>query len=461
MGAGGVTRRRLLELAAAGVPVVAGLGRHPAAGWAQSASPIVKPLPPEWFVPFGTNAEMRWDSVAGLPYTTPNERFFVRNHTATPIIDPLSLRLDVFGTGLRRPRGSASPCATSAGCPHAASPPFIECAGNGRSFFASQQGTPASGTQWKLGAIGVARWRGVPLGDVLERAGVTRRAVDVMPDGLDAPVGEQGHVRRPLPIAKAFDDVLLAYEMNGEPLPPDHGAPLRVVVPGWIGIASIKWVGRIEVADHAAVLALEHHPVPADRPDLPRRPAAAHPPGGQERLRTAARRELRAGRHHLLTGRSWSGSGADPARRDQHRRRPPLAARRPPRPEPAQRLGALALPVQTPRDRHHRTAGARDRPAPPDTAHNRAIQRRRLPLLGRREASSPHSRLSPTRVSAGLTTQGGRRQPSPATSTRLRGVPLATRKVCQTCPTAPPSSLEPAAASGWHSPNCSPTKAMA
>ena len=75
-----------------------------------------------------------------------------------------------------------------------------------------------------------------------------------MPRGLDDPVVsngvDQGHVRRPLPIAKALDDVLVAYEMNGEPLPPDHGFPARLVVPGWVGIASIKWLGSIEVADH-------------------------------------------------------------------------------------------------------------------------------------------------------------------------------------------------------------------
>ena len=129
----------------------------------------------------------------------------------------------------------------------------IECAGNGRSFFTSQQGTPATGSQWGLGAVGVARWRGVPLGAVLDRAGITRRAVDVMPEGLDATVVadgvDQGHVRRPLSVGKALDDVLLAYEMNGAPLPPDHGLPVRLVVPGWVGIASIKWLGRIEVSD--------------------------------------------------------------------------------------------------------------------------------------------------------------------------------------------------------------------
>ena len=94
----------------------------------------------------------------------------------------------------------------------------------------------------------------MPLRDVLERAGLARRAIDVMPQGLDATVVsggiDQGHVRRPLPVDKALDDVLLAYEMNGRPLPPDHGFPVRLVVPGWVGIASIKWLGQIEVSDH-------------------------------------------------------------------------------------------------------------------------------------------------------------------------------------------------------------------
>ena len=80
-----LSRRRLLQLAAAG--------------------PIVKPLPPEWFIPIGTNAEMRWDAAADLGYLIPNERFFVRNHTATLIIDPATWRLNVFGSGLRNPEG--------------------------------------------------------------------------------------------------------------------------------------------------------------------------------------------------------------------------------------------------------------------------------------------------------------------------------------------------------------------
>src|SRR5581483_4419874 len=122
---------------------------------------------------------------------------------------------------------------------------FIECAGNGRSFFGSQQGTPAGGTQWGLGAIGVAGWTGVPLSTVLDKAGILPTAVDVMPYGLDSTVVsggvDAGHVRRPIPVSKALGDAFLAYEMNRHPLPYDHGYPLRLIVPGWIGVANVKW----------------------------------------------------------------------------------------------------------------------------------------------------------------------------------------------------------------------------
>jgi len=181
-----------------------------------------------------------------------NERFFVRNHTATPRIDAATWRLRVFGTGLRDPGGVELSYDQLSRLETREITAAIECAGNGRRFFADQQQTPAPGTQWRLGAIGLARWRGVPLSAVLERAGVRPDAVDVMPEGLDNRVSadgaDQGHVRRPLPIAKALDDALLAFEMNGEELPPDHGFPARIVVPGWIGVASIKWVGSIEVS---------------------------------------------------------------------------------------------------------------------------------------------------------------------------------------------------------------------
>ena len=305
----GMTRRRLLGLAAAGLPVLAGIGRPTRA--LAATGPIVKPLPPEWFIPQGTNAEMRFEAMKGLGQVTPNERFFVRNHTSTPTIDLATWRLRVFGSGLRGDAPVELSYDDLLDLPARKVSASVECAGNGRSFFGSQQGTPVPGTQWRLGAIGVARWRGVPLADVLDRAGIRADAVDVMPQGLDATVisggVDLGHVRRPLPVAKALDDALLAYEMNGEPLPPDHGFPLRLIVPGWVGIANVKWIGQIEVADRPLFSAwnttqyrMTGGSYPPDSPPLTTQPvkSAFELPFGAT---------FRAGVTQTLTGRSWSG----------------------------------------------------------------------------------------------------------------------------------------------------------
>ena len=278
-------------------------------------SPIVKPLPAEWFVDYGNNAEMRWDSVADLGYRVPNERFFVRDHTTTPLIDAETWRLRVFGTGLQRAPDLEH--AIEFGYDQLRSLPStefdasIECAGGGRHFFATQQGTPTPGSQWTLGAIGVASWRGVRLAEVLRRAGISDAAVDVMPQGLDDRLVtdgvDYGHVRRPLPVAKALDDTLLAYEMNSEPLPPDHGFPVRLVVPGWIGVASIKWVGQIEVSDQPLQSPWNTEWYRLTGPSFP----PDQPPITHQDVKSAFElpwnATLSAGAAVTLTGRSWSG----------------------------------------------------------------------------------------------------------------------------------------------------------
>jgi len=290
----GLSRRRFLQLAAAAASVPLLLPRDALS----QAGPIVKPLPPEWFVDHGTNAEMRWDAVRELGRLIPNERFFVRNHTRTPAIDARTWRLAVSGPGIRRPLSLSYRDLER--LPSCSLESAIECAGNGRSFFGSQQGTPASGTPWKLGAVGVARWRGVRLGDVLERAGLRRSAVDVVPQGLDDPYVtggvDYGRVRRPLPVGKALDDVLVALEMNGRDLPPDHGFPARLVVPGWIGIASIKWLGSLEVATETVTTPWNTRWYPG---------LSVQPVKSAFELAWDA--ALRAGRRVVLHGRSWSG----------------------------------------------------------------------------------------------------------------------------------------------------------
>src|SRR5919204_4978826 len=124
----------------------------------------------------------------------------------------------------------------------------MECAGNGRAHLDPR---PVS-QPWLLEAVGTAPWAGTPLRPLLEEAGVGESAVEVLFTGLDRGIdGEQEQLyQRALTVEEALrDDVLLAYEMNGSPLPPQHGFPLRLVVPGWYGMTNVKWLAEIEVLD--------------------------------------------------------------------------------------------------------------------------------------------------------------------------------------------------------------------
>ena len=128
----------------------------------------------------------------------------------------------------------------------------LECAGNGR----SQLDPRVNGEQWNFGAVSTAEWTGVPLVEVLDRAGVKSGAQEVLFRGLDSGTvdghREPIHFERSLRIDDARSaDVLLAYAMNGEPLPVQHGYPLRVIVPSWYAVASVKWLDRIEVIGEA------------------------------------------------------------------------------------------------------------------------------------------------------------------------------------------------------------------
>ena len=126
----------------------------------------------------------------------------------------------------------------------------LECAGNGRGLF----DRPSEGEQWGLGAVSTAEWTGVPLVEILDRAGVRPEVKDVLFRGADAgPVegrAEPVRFERSLGIDDARDrDVLLAYAMNGEPLPVEHGYPVRLIVPRWYAVASVKWLTEIDFID--------------------------------------------------------------------------------------------------------------------------------------------------------------------------------------------------------------------
>ncbi|MDP2932354.1 MAG: sulfite oxidase [Chloroflexota bacterium] len=203
---------------------------------------IYKPIPEQFFVPLGTNAEMRFEDMASRQYLMPNSLFFVRSHTSYMFVDAKSWQLSIEGDGVANPFMMNYDDLLK--MPATTLTRYVECAGNGRSFYTSLLNKPAQGGQWHLGAYGIAEWTGVLLSDLLKRAGIKSNAVDVMPIGMDST-----QVQRPMPVAKAMEsDTLVAYMMNGDLLPVDHGFPARVLTPGWVGVANVKWVTKIIVS---------------------------------------------------------------------------------------------------------------------------------------------------------------------------------------------------------------------
>jgi DMSO/TMAO reductase YedYZ molybdopterin-dependent catalytic subunit len=178
---------------------------------------------------------------------TPNDRFFVRWHYPFPTeIDPAKHRLRIAGH-VGKPLNLS--LADLAKLPRVAIAAVNQCAGNGRGLFNPRM----AGAQWGNGAMGNALWEGVRLKDVLALAGVNPGAVAVRFGGLDTPLVEAApDFEKSLPIDHALtDDVLIAWGMNGQPLPLLNGFPLRLVVPGWYSTYWVKMLDHIEVLDKA------------------------------------------------------------------------------------------------------------------------------------------------------------------------------------------------------------------
>jgi DMSO/TMAO reductase YedYZ molybdopterin-dependent catalytic subunit len=298
-----VSRRQFVTTGAA-LATVAFSGATPALAQAPAASrPHVKPLPADLFIDHGINQETRLEMLRG--YITPTSQFFIRNHTNTPAVDLKTWRLRVEGAAVGQPLQLGFDDLLR--LPSRSVICFVECAGNGRAFFNDFMGKVASGTQWRTGAIGVAEWTGVPLAAVLELARVKRETprdiLNVLIEGLDSV-----KVNRPISLAKAFEeDTLLAYSMNGEPVPPDHGFPVRAIVPGWVGVNNIKWVGRIEVAERTIDVPTTTRSYVLEGPDYPAKVVLRH-----QVVKSAVAlpwgAPLRAGRQRVR-GFAWSPAG--------------------------------------------------------------------------------------------------------------------------------------------------------
>ena len=197
------------------------------------------------FIDHGNGSlEARLENMEGT--VTPRQHFFVRNNSASLDLDAADWRLTVEGDAVSSPLELSYDDILD--LPSRSFIAYLECAGNHRAMFDLVKEQAAKGTQWKTGAVSNGLWTGTPLGEVLERAGITEEAVSVLLVGLDSGSPEEGF-RRAMPVEKAMDeDTLLAYALNGEALPRDHGFPLRALAPGWVGAASIKWLGRIVVS---------------------------------------------------------------------------------------------------------------------------------------------------------------------------------------------------------------------
>jgi DMSO/TMAO reductase YedYZ molybdopterin-dependent catalytic subunit len=257
------------------------------------------------------NLEMPFASLKG--FVTPNDLFYVRNHFAVPRLDPREWRLELAGEVERPLRLSYDDLRK---LPSATQITLLECAGNGRSFLEPK----AKGVQWGTGAVGNAEWTGVPLSAVLEKAGVKKSAVEVILEGADkGTVADEPkspgeiHFARSLPLDKALrPDVLLAYRMNGEPLPAEHGFPLRAVVPGWYGMASIKWLTRIVVVAepfHGYYQSL-HYTYFQRRHGLPSVAPITTIEVKSHIARPAAEEKVPAGKPYRVYGAAWSGECA-------------------------------------------------------------------------------------------------------------------------------------------------------
>jgi DMSO/TMAO reductase YedYZ molybdopterin-dependent catalytic subunit len=193
------------------------------------------------------NLEMPFETLDD--FVTPTKSFYVRTHFPIPAIDRDAWWLHVEGE-VEKP--FAINYEELLELESRTIPVTLECAGNNRNFLEPK----VKGVQWGLGAVGTAEWTGAPLSILLKRALVRPEAREVILQGadggmLDDPKSPPGELKfaRSVPLSKARGDVLLAYKMNGDDLPPEHGFPLRAIVPGWYAMASTKWLQRIIVTD--------------------------------------------------------------------------------------------------------------------------------------------------------------------------------------------------------------------
>lgn len=204
-------------------------------------------------------AELERGSI-GASLVTPYARFFVRNHLAPPgDPDPDSFAIAIDGV--------AKPGSITVGelrqMPQVSAPAVLQCAGNGRAYFPNRQ----AGALWRVGAIGLGIWGGVLFSEVAARFGGPLPGLRFLTTTGSETTEPERRVERSIPIAKALHDVLLAFELNGQPLPLAHGGPVRLVVPGYFAVNSVKYPSRVAFTaeeSSAPIMASDYRIAPVD-----------------------------------------------------------------------------------------------------------------------------------------------------------------------------------------------------
>jgi DMSO/TMAO reductase YedYZ molybdopterin-dependent catalytic subunit len=247
----------------------------------------------------------------GLRYPiTPIGMHYLLAHFDIPFIDPATYELPITGR-VGKPLGLTLDDLKAR--PAVMMPAMMECAGIGRAHLSPR---PIS-MPWHNEAIGCSEWTGTPLRPILEEAGLLEDAVEILFTGYDRGIDQdvEQNYERSLPLEEAMrEEVILAYEMNGQPLPPQHGSPLRLVVPEWYGMASVKWLKEIkaisEPFEGIQQALLYHYRQSEEDPGTPVTRKNPHalmvPPGIPDYL--SRTRHASLGRT-LVEGRAWSGYG--------------------------------------------------------------------------------------------------------------------------------------------------------
>ncbi|MGE0473878.1 MAG: sulfite oxidase [Nitrospirales bacterium] len=242
----GISRRNFLKKGG-GLLAVLSLLDSPFASqlWASTSDEQVIPFqdqppppPKEAIQQYGDLSKINWEKLGS--WITPNSEFFDVSHYNRPVIRPEDWRLEIGGL-VDRPRMFT--LEEIKALPRQEEIFTIECAGN-------------HGFEWFVGAVGNAKWTGTPLAPLLRQAGIRKRGVDVVFFGSDEGEEEVRNIKIPQNFSRSMSieealapTNLLAYEMNEAPLPPLHGFPVRLIAPGWYGVANVKWIKRIEVID--------------------------------------------------------------------------------------------------------------------------------------------------------------------------------------------------------------------